>query len=190
METVLLIGKSALVLLCTWLVLHLAVRGIDRLTGHGYVQAPYDSIFKAVSRWIIFIIGLLIVLQLLGIPVSHVFATLSAMLVLVAVGFVAVWSVLSNILCSFLLLLSPPFSFGDEIELKEPDKEKGVRGKVINLNLFYTTLQASMNGVESTETFRIPNTMFFQRVIICHRKSDYTELQFGSIDAQQQDDKA
>jgi small-conductance mechanosensitive channel len=184
MDILTLVINCALVLIGAWLVLRLSASVIDKLTHRGLIDQPYDSIVKAVSRWLIVILTALIILQLYGVPVSHVFATLSAVLVLVAVGFVAIWSVLSNILCAFLLLLSPPFSFGDEIELKEADKEKGFRGKVINLNLFYTTLQASINGKESPQTFRIPNTMFFQRVIICHEKSDIHDLNFGSIDSQ------
>ncbi len=172
------------VLFCGYIVLRITSRAIGELTNKSYIDEPYDSIIRAISKWIIVIIAFLIVLQLIGIPVSNVFATLSAVLVLVAVGFVAVWSVLSNIFCSFLLLLFPPFSFGDEIELKEPDKGSGFRGKVINLNLFYTTLQACVNGVESSETYRIPNTLFFQRIIICHGKSDGLDLKFGSISSQ------
>lgn len=185
METLVLTAKAALVLTLAYIVLRFTIESINKMTGNGFIDEPYDSIIKAVVKWVIFIIAFLIILQIAGIPVSNVFATLSAVLVLVAVGFVAVWSVLSNILCAFLLLLSPPFSFGDEIEIREPDKEKGVRGTVINLNLFYTTLQACVNGVESSETFRIPNTMFFQRIIICHEKSDGRDLKFGSIKSEQ-----
>ena len=188
MEASPLIIKTLLVLACAYLALKLASNFIDRSTLKGYIDEPYDSIFKAISKWLIVIIATLISLQMAGVPISHVFATLSAVLVLVAVGFVAVWSVLSNILCSFLLLLFPPFSFGDEIELKEPDKEFGFRGKVINLNLFYTTLQACVNGIEGPETFRIPNTMFFQRIITCHEKNDGRDLKFGGISSTTQED--
>ncbi len=183
MEATPLVLKSLIVIAFAYLILRLAISFIDKSTRKGYIDEPYDSIFKAISKWVTVIIVILITLQMTGVPISHVFATLSAVLVLVAVGFVAVWSVLSNILCSFLLLLFPPFAFGDEIELKEPDKEFGFRGKVINLNLFYTTLQACINGVEGTQTFKIPNTMFFQRVIISHEKNEGRDLKFGSINS-------
>jgi len=164
-----------------YLLLRLAAIAIDKLTADAVIRKPYDAVISSVIRWITVIAALLVVLQMLGVPVSHIFATLSAVLVLVAVGFVAVWSVLSNILCSFLLLLAAPFSLGDEIELKELANEPGFRGRVTGLNLFYTTLQHSPEGVEGEETVRIPNTMFFQRVIIRHKKNKNQELKFGNI---------
>ena len=106
MEVAPLIGKIILALFCAYIALRLAIKAIASLTSNGHIDEPYDSIFNAVIKWLLVIITFLVILQLFGIPISHVFATLSAVLVLVAVGFVAVWSVLSNILCAFLLLLS------------------------------------------------------------------------------------
>ena len=179
MEILIYLSKIALVAICGYASLIVVTKFIGRLTRSGHIDEPYNAIFIAVSKWIIVIVALLFFLQIIGIPISHVFATLSAVLVLVAVGFVAVWSVLSNILCSFLLLLSRPFSFDDEIELKEVDKEKGIRGKVINLNLFFTTLETELNGEDAKQVIRIPNTLFFQRITIVHDKTEGGDLKFG-----------
>ncbi|MEQ8938344.1 MAG: mechanosensitive ion channel, partial [Gammaproteobacteria bacterium] len=120
-----------------------------------------------IIKWFIVVLVVLLVLYQLGISLTVILTSVSGILMLVAIGFVAVWSVLSNVSCSFLLLVFPPFKFGDTIEIKEAEKEFGMKGKVIGLNLFYTTLAAS-DSINGDTLIRVPNNLFFQRVIICH----------------------
>ncbi len=88
------------------------------------------------------------------------FAVLGGLLALLGIGFVAVWSILSNVLCTLLLLTVRPFRIGDELELA-PDP---LRGRVVDLNLFFTTLQAPDGRL-----VQLPNNLFFQRAIIRRR---------------------
>lgn len=154
---------------------------IMRLNEKGYISEQSSIVSRMVTKWIIVITVLLLALQELGIETTHILTALSAVLVLVAVGFVAVWSVLSNILCSFLLLLFPPFRFGDVIEIKDPGTEAGIKGKVTGLNLFFATLQVHGDGQQTGIMIRVPNTMFFQRVIVCHAGKDTQDLKLNSV---------
>ncbi len=122
---------------------------------------------RGLIKWFIIVAIVLLICRQVGISLTVILTSLSGILMLVAIGFVGVWSVLSNVSCSFLLLVFPPFNFGDTIEIREPDKEVGVKGKVIGLNLFYTTLKSETNGSGHT-LIRVPNNIFFQRIIICH----------------------
>lgn len=131
---------------------------------------------KGIMKWVMVIFIFLLVLQQLGISISRVAAALTAVLVLVAVGFVAFWSILTNILSSFLLVMFPPFRIGDTVEIREPDKEKGTIGKVIDLNIFYTTLVDSSASTGDPAKIRVPNSLFFQRIIICHAGKDTKSL--------------
>ena len=88
------------------------------------------------------------------------FALMGGVLALIAIGFFAVWSTLSNVLCSLFLLTVRPFHMGDEVELL-PDP---VRGRVIDLNLFFTTL-----ATDDGRLVQIPNNLFFQRVAVRRR---------------------
>lgn len=88
------------------------------------------------------------------------FAALGGLLALVGIGFVAVWSILSNVLCTLLLLTLRPFRVGDELELV-PDP---LRGRVVDLNLFFTTLQAADGRL-----IQLPNNLFFQRAVVRRR---------------------
>jgi len=104
------------------------------------------------------------VLGLFGISVASFWAALSGVLVLLAIGFVAVWSLLSNLLCSVLLIIFAPFRIGDEIEVQDPASPVTVRGRVRDINLMFTTLvMTDENGEESL--LRAPNNIFFQKYI-------------------------
>jgi hypothetical protein len=74
---------------------------------------------------------------------------------LVAIGFVAVWSVLSNFLCTLVLVIMKPFSVGDEIELPAAN----VRGRVADMSMIFTTLESAPG-----ETVMVPNSTFFQNI--------------------------
>lgn len=162
---------------------------IDRLRDNQYLSRHYAILAGGGARWGILIITVLMILQELGIEASYILAAASTVLVLIAVGFVALWSVLSNILCSFLLLLFPPFRFGDVIELKDPDKEKGIKGTVSGLNMFYTCLEpVDESGDEQlagTQLIRVPNTLFFQRIIIGHAGTDTQDLKLKPVSEKQ-----
>ena len=121
-----------------------------------------------IVKWLLLIFILILALQQMGISISRVVGALSAVLVLVAVGFVAFWSILTNILSAFFLIMFQPFRIGDIIELREPDKEKGTSGKVVDLNIFYTTMEEITDDEEEKALIRVPNSLFFQRIIICH----------------------
>jgi small-conductance mechanosensitive channel len=102
-------------------------------------------------RWagILLITGL--VLREFGIDLM---GTLLAALGLVAIGVVAVWSMLSHITATFLLILLKPFRVGDTIEF--PGEE--VRGMLIDLNLFFAILKD-----ENDNEYIIPTNAFFQK---------------------------
>ncbi len=111
-------------------------------------------------RYGILAVATVLVLGRWGFQTDTLVAVVGTVLGLVAIGFVAVWSVLSNLLCAFVMVLFKPFSVGDEIELTGGD---GVKGKVIDLSLIFTTLSVSKD-----ETILVPNNLFFQRVVRRH----------------------
>lgn len=111
-------------------------------------------------RYAILVIAAALVLGRWGFQVDTLIAVLGTILGLVAIGFVAVWSVLSNLLCAFVMVMFKPFAVGDEIELTGGD---GVKGKVIDLSLISTTLSVGKDA-----TILVPNNLFFQRIIKRH----------------------
>ena len=110
---------------------------------------------RLVLRYAVIVVAVAMVLNVWGIPTQTLLALLGTVLGLVAIGFVAVWSVLSNLLCTFVLIFFKPFYVGDELEFPADS----VAGKVVDLTLIFTTLRGP-NG----EYVQIPNNLFFQRM--------------------------
>lgn len=110
---------------------------------------------RLLLRYAILAVAAALILGLWGFQIGTILALLGSLLGLVAIGFVAVWSVLSNFLCTFVLVVFKPFSVGDELELPADN----VKGRVIDLSLIFTTLEVSPG-----ETVMVPNNTYFQRV--------------------------
>ncbi|MCY1431647.1 Mechanosensitive ion channel [compost metagenome] len=73
------------------------------------------------------------------------------------------WSVLSNLLCAVLIFTVGPFRIGDVVELVETIDKPGVKGRVVAINLLFTTL------IELPEAggalVQVPNSQFFQKSV-------------------------
>lgn len=110
---------------------------------------------RLLLRYSILAVAVALILGLWGFQIGTILAFFGTVLGLVAIGFVAVWSVLSNFLCTLVLVVFKPFSVGDELELPADN----IRGRVVDLSLIFTTLQVSPD-----ETVMVPNNTYFQRV--------------------------
>jgi small-conductance mechanosensitive channel len=140
---------------------------------------PFVVFFNSVLRWFFVVILLLLVLQQIGVPLNSMWSAISAMIAMVAIGFVAVWSILSNLLSTLMLLVFQPFHIGDEIEIIDPGATSGLIGRVRNINLMFTSLEKTKD--DALLIIKIPNNLFFQRMIavkIGHRTFDLNEQLF------------
>lgn len=156
--------QSAAAAILAWLVYFLICQGLKRLKNRGLIPVDLHRILSATIKWLTLIVLLLVVLGLFGISVASFWAALSGVLVLLAVGFVAVWSLLSNLLCSVLLIIFAPFRIDDEIEIQDPASPVTMRGRVLDINIMFTTLLVvDQDGTDSL--LRVPNNIFFQKYI-------------------------
>lgn len=140
-------------------------RMLAMLTRRGLAPPRLEVIARNAVKWLLVVLVAVVTLQEFGVPVASVWATLSTVLIAIAVGFVAVWSVLSNLLCSVLLVLVEPFSVGDDIEILEPVGGTGLRGRVVTLSLLYTTLAETTDEGLAGPLVQVPNNIFFQKTI-------------------------
>ena len=154
---------STCIVLLAALALYLLVsRLLSRLYHHSHLDKTMVSALRTVTRWLFFVLTVAAVLQVWDV-LDQFWAAITAFVTLIAVGFVAVWSVLSNILCSIILLASRPFRIGQTIEL--PPDELG--GTVSEITLLHTILVTPAG-----DELKIPNNLFFQRVIRLKRGGD------------------
>jgi len=111
---------------------------------------------KQIVQWLTRLIAAVLILSVFGFEIGGIWAMLSTILGLVAIGFVAVWSLISHTTATVLILFLRPFQMGDDLEFPgEP-----VSGRAVDINFFFTTL------VDHEGTFhQIPNNLFFQKVL-------------------------
>lgn len=154
-----------LIALIALLLQRLARRVLRRLSEHN-VPAEILTIGRRISGFLIYGAALLLILERLGVSAAVLWAALTGFTAVAAVAFFAVWSVLSNIFCSVLIFMTRPFRLYDRIEVLENGEKAGLKGRVVDINLIYTTLQEEgTDDGQPGPTLQIPNSLFFQRAV-------------------------
>jgi small-conductance mechanosensitive channel len=123
-------------------------------------------------RWLIMGGALIFVLERLGVSATVLWTALSGFVAVAAVAFFAMWSVLSNLLCAILIFTVGPFRLGDVVELVDTTDKPGVKGRVVAINLLYTTLIEAEELGTGSAMVQVPNSLFFQRSVRRWRGSD------------------
>lgn len=153
-----------LIALLAVLLQHLLRRLVKRASVH--YQLPHELLvpLNGVLRWTILASALLLVLERLGVSATVLWTAFTGFATVGAVAFFAAWSVLSNLFCALLIFTVGPFRVGDTIELLDTAEKPGARGRVLDINLLYTTLEDSTADA-SGSLLQIPNALIFQRVV-------------------------
>jgi len=140
-------------------------RSLKILLAKEKANEPFYLTAKNVLKWLIFLSVFIIILQQIGIKLTSIFAVLLTLTGMVAIGFIAVWSILSNLSCALFLILFKMFQIGDEIEIVEPVGGTGLKGKVQDFNVMFTSLvEDASEGSEGFVT-QVPNNIFFQKTM-------------------------
>lgn len=153
-KTVAELPSVAVIVVVAFLLNALGRRGIDFLAERTSPMFAEPS--KRAMRLFLALASVILISDVYGADLQGIWTMLSATLALVALGFVAVWSVLSNISCTVLILFFRPYEIGDEVEFIDPV----TKGTVVSLNFGYTTLRD-----ETGMLVQIPNNLFFQKII-------------------------
>ena len=154
--------QVVIILLCAWL-LRWALRLLVRRIARRHELAPeVDMGIRRVGSFLIGFGALLAVLERFGVSGSVLWTAFTGFAAVAAVAFFAAWSVLTNVFCAFLILVTRPFRLHDHIELLESSDKPGLRGQVIDMNLIHVILRETHPG-GGESVLRIPNSLFFQR---------------------------
>ena len=153
-----------LILFVAWLLQHLLRRIMRRASVH--YQLPNELLvpINGLIRWLIIASALLLVLERMGVSATVLWTAFTGLATVGAVAFFAAWSVLSNLFCALLIFTVRPYRIGDHIEVLDTAEKVGALGRVVDINLLYTTLEdhAAPHG---TAWLQIPNSLIFQRVV-------------------------
>lgn len=103
---------------------------------------------------------LIAIVLLWGVSLENAWVSVAGFLGLVAIGFFAVWSILSNIFAGIVIFFSRPFKIEDTIELMP----EGIKGRVKDITGFFIILID-----EEGNTYNIPNNFVYQKIIKNYR---------------------
>jgi small conductance mechanosensitive channel len=129
--------KALIILVVTFWLSGLAAnflrKSVARFNTEHHRDSTLSTFLASLVRYAILIIGLVAVLQQLGVQATSILAVLGA--ASLAVG-LALQGALSNVAAGVMLLILRPYRIGDLVEIS------GKKGKVRNLDLFVTELTA------------------------------------------------
>ncbi|MBX3691743.1 mechanosensitive ion channel family protein [Dokdonella sp.] len=157
-----LAGQVALILLVAWLLRTLLRRLIERTTRRYELSAEVAGSARRLAGILIGSAALLLILERLGVSGAVLWTAFTGFAAVAAVAFFAAWSVLSNIFCALLILVTRPFRLHDHIELVDAADKPGIGGRVIDMNLIYVTVE-EQHPQGGSSVLRLPNSLFFQR---------------------------
>ncbi|WP_407313462.1 mechanosensitive ion channel domain-containing protein [Pseudomonas sp. nanlin1] len=168
-----LLGAQILLILGVAFVLQRVVTRFLTRLGERY-PLPQELLvpLRGGLRWLIMGSAFIFVLERLGVSATILWTALSGFVAVAAVAFFAIWSVLSNLLCAVLIFTVGPFRIGDVVELVDTTDKPGIKGRVIAINLLFTTLiePAEVGGA----LVQVPNSQFFQKSVRRWRGTDGT----------------
>ena len=153
-----------LIVVAAWLLHRLLCRALARASAHYDIPLELQVPMRGLLGWTIFAGAVLLVLERLGVSATVLWTAFTGFATVGAVAFFAAWSVLSNLFCAFLIFTVGPFHVGDTIELLDTAEKPGALGRVVDINLLYTTLQEGTAEAPAA-LLQIPNALIFQRVV-------------------------
>lgn len=150
------------ILVAAWLLQYLLRRIVSRI-GARY-QLPPDLVapVRNMLRYLIYGAAFLIVMERLGVSATVLWTGFTGFVTVAAVAFFAAWSVLSNLFCAVLIFSTRPFRLGDIVEVIDAGDKPGIKGRVVDIQLVYTTLE-DVTPEHAGALLQVPNSLFFQK---------------------------
>ncbi len=129
---------------------------IDRYGRSRGLPPTHAFLIRTVIKWSVVMVVILMIATIFGIGVDNLWATLTAIAAMVIIGFFAMWSVLSNVLATMVILVARPFCIGDRVTVLP----ENISGEAIDINLLYSKLRTTEG-----EILIVPNITFLTKFV-------------------------
>lgn len=123
----------------TWIIARIASGMLDIRTSKDDSVIPSTSIIGNILKVIIFCVGIMVILQSLGVSITPILTALGVGGLAVAL---ALQPTLSNLFSGLQIIASGKFSVGDLVQL-----ENGMRGFITDITWRNTTIQTAQNNI-------------------------------------------
>jgi small-conductance mechanosensitive channel len=155
--------EVALIIICAMTLMRVIKMYINRLVSAYALPVKSALLIQRMIGFIVYGGAILWSLERIGVSGAVLWSAFTGFAAVGAVAFFAAWSVLSNLFCALLIYTTQAFRVGDVIEVIDGGDKPGVKGRVLDINLVYTTLvEENANG---STNLQLPNSMFFQRIV-------------------------
>jgi small-conductance mechanosensitive channel len=155
--------EVALIIICAMTLMRVIKMYLNRLVSAYALPVKSALLIQRMIGFIVYGGAMLWSLERIGVSGTVLWSAFTGFAAVGAVAFFAAWSVLSNLFCALLIYTTQAFRVGDVIEVIDGGDKPGVKGRVLDINLVYTTLvEENANG---STTLQLPNSMFFQRIV-------------------------
>lgn len=161
--------QSLLVLIAAYVLVGLVARAFQLREDRMWLPPTFVVMAGNFLRWGIWIFAIMLVFEIFGLPLKVLWAGILSTALVVAVAFVASWSLLANMLSSMILIAFSRMRVGDVVELCEVKRDEvGLRGRVVDINLFFVSIEEIPSATRDDRDFppaitQIPCHMFFFR---------------------------
>lgn len=116
------------------------------------------AVITKLTNILLYVTTIVVIAFIWGVEEKQLLIYVSSFLTLVAIGFFAQWSILSNITAGLILFINYPVKIGDSITLMEKDND--ITGEITDIGVFFVTLKN-----EKGEFIALPNSVILQRMI-------------------------
>jgi len=120
-------------------------------------RIPYETVLLLTrgATALVWIGACILALDLWGFSVTGLWAFLVSISAVIGVGFIATWTMISNVTANLLIAVLRPFRLGDTVEIIP----ENVKGQVVDRNIMFTALRERPGT-----TLHVPNNLFFQKL--------------------------
>ncbi|MFV8463276.1 mechanosensitive ion channel domain-containing protein [Vibrio campbellii] len=148
---------ALLFILIYWVLKHSTEKAIQALAETKTVNTTRTAFINRCFNIIYF--GFLFATYLIvsGIGYGNFSIFISSVFTVIGVGFIAQWSILSNITASFLIFFVFPYRIGDSIIVADGD---GIEGKILDIKMFHTLIRHPEGNV-----ITYPNSLLLQKSV-------------------------
>ena len=149
----------------------LTKRGIRRFGKTSSIDMNSRKIIFYLSNLLFYLVAFIGLSLIWGVDLEDFSVFISSILAILGVGFVAQWSILSNLTASVILFFNHPLRLGDRIRVM--DKDFDWTGKVEDISGFYLFMRTD-DGKQIT----IPTNLVIQKgiEILKEKKPDTEEV--------------
>lgn len=151
--------ESAVIILSYVIIRKVFFRIIEKTLSERFIQESRGIIIKKVISLVLSLVCVIFVLLIWGVKQADLAVFVGSVLTIVGVAFFAQWSLLSNITSSIIIFFNHPIKLNDSIIILE-GKDYGIEGKVVNIGLFFVTLETKESG-----EITLPNNIFILKMI-------------------------